>query len=342
MASPAQPRRCCSPSPAAAWAARRWPSLRSPAGAGVGLVLVALAWPSCRRSARRCWRSRLCATSERWRLAAAAAVAAAWIVGAFYYQLRLAADDQGDACSSAAGVALGALAWRRRRAARPRADGATAPPCRAAGRGGSARCRSPARHRRDRAARRSSPTSRIWQKEDADRRRPAGVRRARAGRSALADAGRLHARSTSACPTERRRDLRRPARRAAPARRRPARRSAASATLRAPGRGEPLGRRRAAHRAHAEARRLGPGQRRLVVSAKAKPKRWGRGALRRIPRRRERAGAAGRPARRGPREAVSRGARASACLRRVALRVARPRRRASWRAGESAAPPGRC
>ena len=68
------------------WAVRRWPGLGRPAYAGVGVVLVALAWFMPALGAALLALA-VCATSARWRLAAAAGVAAAWIVGAFYYQL---------------------------------------------------------------------------------------------------------------------------------------------------------------------------------------------------------------------------------------------------------------
>ncbi len=67
-------------------AARRWQGLRRAPLIGAGLVLVALAvlMPSLGATLLvLAW----LATSGRFRLAAAAAVAAAWIVGAFYYQL---------------------------------------------------------------------------------------------------------------------------------------------------------------------------------------------------------------------------------------------------------------
>lgn len=99
---------------AAAWAARRWPGLRHPAYAGAALVLVALAafMPSLGAVLLAlAW----CTTSGRWRLASAAGVAAAWIVGAFYYQLAWPLTTKA-AVMAGAGALLGALAaWAARR-----------------------------------------------------------------------------------------------------------------------------------------------------------------------------------------------------------------------------------
>ncbi len=87
----------------------RWPGLRRLPVAGGLLVLVALAW----------WLPSLGAvwlilaallTTHRWRLAVAAALAAAWILGSFYYQLAWPLSVK--ALSLAAGGALlGLLAW---------------------------------------------------------------------------------------------------------------------------------------------------------------------------------------------------------------------------------------
>lgn len=70
----------------AACASRRWPALRAPWLVGVAAVLVLLA--ALMPTLGAVWLLlALCATSGRLRLATAAAVAAAWIIGAFYYQL---------------------------------------------------------------------------------------------------------------------------------------------------------------------------------------------------------------------------------------------------------------
>jgi uncharacterized membrane-anchored protein len=52
-----------------------------------------------------------CAVDKRWRLAAAAGVTAAWIIGAFYYALAWPLATKAGVLLLA-GVALGALAWR--------------------------------------------------------------------------------------------------------------------------------------------------------------------------------------------------------------------------------------
>ena len=101
---------------AAAWAARRWPSLRQPASAGAALVLFALAAFMPALGAALLALS-LSATERRWRLAATAGVTAAWIVGAFYYQLAWPLTTKAMVLVGA-GVVLGAIAafgWPRRR-----------------------------------------------------------------------------------------------------------------------------------------------------------------------------------------------------------------------------------
>ena len=94
---------------AAAWAARRWRSLQTPAAAGVALVLVVLAWFMPALGASLVALS-ACAVGKRWRLAATAGLTAAWIVGGFYYQLAWPLATKA-AVLVAAGVVLGALAW---------------------------------------------------------------------------------------------------------------------------------------------------------------------------------------------------------------------------------------
>ncbi|MFT3665697.1 GDYXXLXY domain-containing protein [Piscinibacter sp.] len=90
-------------------AARRWRGLRHPALAGAALVLVGLAalMPSLGATLLML---ALLATSGRWRLAAAAGVAAAWIVGAFYYALAWPLAHKA-ALLAGAGALLLALAW---------------------------------------------------------------------------------------------------------------------------------------------------------------------------------------------------------------------------------------
>jgi uncharacterized membrane-anchored protein len=100
---------------AALAAARAWPTLRQPWCAGLAAVLAALAWFMPALGAVLLALA-LCATSGRWRLAGAAAVAAAWIVGAFYYQLHWPLATKAAVMVAAAAV-LGALAWSALRAA---------------------------------------------------------------------------------------------------------------------------------------------------------------------------------------------------------------------------------
>lgn len=120
---------------AACWAARQWPSLRRTWIAAVAFVLTVLAWFMPTLGAV-CLALALCATSARWLLAAGAGLAAAWIAGAFYYQLQwpLAHKALG---LLLAGVVLGALAWRAKLQLRAgRTSGAQGAPARtgAAGR----------------------------------------------------------------------------------------------------------------------------------------------------------------------------------------------------------------
>lgn len=94
---------------AAAWMASSWPALRRPWCAGVAAVLIALSWfmPSLGAVLLAL---AVCVGSGRWRLAAAAGLAAAWIVGAFYYQLSWPLATKA-MVMVAAGVVLGALTW---------------------------------------------------------------------------------------------------------------------------------------------------------------------------------------------------------------------------------------
>lgn len=110
---------------AAAWAARRWPGLRHLAHAGAALVLVALAafMPSLGAVLLML---ACCATSGRWRLACTAGVAAAWVIGAFYYQLAWPLTTKA-AVMAGAGALLGALAaWAARHGASRAVDGGPA------------------------------------------------------------------------------------------------------------------------------------------------------------------------------------------------------------------------
>ena len=109
---------------AAAFAlASNWPTLRRPWCAGVAVVLVALAWFMPALGAVLLALA-LCAGSQRWRLAGAAALAAAWIIGSFYYQLHWSLADKALVLVGAAAL-LAVLAWWAPRA--PSAHATTAP-----------------------------------------------------------------------------------------------------------------------------------------------------------------------------------------------------------------------
>jgi uncharacterized membrane-anchored protein len=93
----------------AALAARAWPSLRQPWCGCVAAVLAALAWFMPALGAVLLALG-VAATTHRWLLAGAAALAAAWIAGAFYYQLAWGLATKA-VVLTAAGAAIGALAW---------------------------------------------------------------------------------------------------------------------------------------------------------------------------------------------------------------------------------------
>ncbi|MFM2088720.1 MAG: hypothetical protein RLZZ237_3589, partial [Pseudomonadota bacterium] len=94
---------------AAGWMFRCWPALRQLPAIGVALVLIALAWcmpalgPVLLILA-------FCLASGRSRVATAAAVAAAWVIGSFYYQLAWTLASKA-ALFAVAGAVLCALAW---------------------------------------------------------------------------------------------------------------------------------------------------------------------------------------------------------------------------------------
>ncbi len=94
---------------AAACTARAWPSLRRAecAGAAVTLVLLCAFLPMLGAVLLAL---AITATTQRWRLAGACAVAAAWIVGSFYYQLAWPLATKA-VVLVAAGAALGGMAW---------------------------------------------------------------------------------------------------------------------------------------------------------------------------------------------------------------------------------------
>ena len=97
------------------WMQRRWPSLRQLPAAGVALVLAVLAWylpalgPALLVLA-------FCVTSARLRVAVAAGVAAAWVIGSFYYLLTWPLATKA-LVLAAAGLVLGVLSWLATRGA---------------------------------------------------------------------------------------------------------------------------------------------------------------------------------------------------------------------------------
>lgn len=112
---------------AAAWIANHWTSLRKGWSAAASAAVIGLAWLMPSLGAVLLILA-VCATEGRWRLAAAAGVAAAWIIGAFYYQLAFPLATKA-LIMVGAGTLFGALAWFALRgstlmqgAARMRAD----------------------------------------------------------------------------------------------------------------------------------------------------------------------------------------------------------------------------
>ncbi|MGN6829765.1 GDYXXLXY domain-containing protein [Paucibacter sp. M5-1] len=105
--------------------ARCWPGCRRPLFLMLAAVLAALAWllPSLGGAL---FALALLAVSQRWRLAGAAAVAVAWIIGSFYYQLHWPLGQKA-LLLLGLGALLGLLSWlTQRRAAAPAAPAAPA------------------------------------------------------------------------------------------------------------------------------------------------------------------------------------------------------------------------
>lgn len=94
---------------AAALAGRAWPTLRGARQALAALPLLVLAWFMPLLGAVLLALA-ITATTGRWRLAGVAALAAAWIVGAFYYHLGWPLATKASVLVGCA-LALGALAW---------------------------------------------------------------------------------------------------------------------------------------------------------------------------------------------------------------------------------------
>lgn len=94
---------------AAFWIARCWPSMKAPWSALGALILVALSWLMPSLGAVLLVLS-IVAGHKRWRLAILAGVAAAWIIGAFYYQVSFPLATKA-IMMIVAGALLGAIAW---------------------------------------------------------------------------------------------------------------------------------------------------------------------------------------------------------------------------------------
>lgn len=92
-----------------AWLLRQWPSLRRAPWIAVAVVLALLCFflPSL---GAVLFVLCVCAANDRWRLAGAAALSAAWIVGSFYYRLDWPLGSKA-LVLVAAGAVLGGLAW---------------------------------------------------------------------------------------------------------------------------------------------------------------------------------------------------------------------------------------
>jgi uncharacterized membrane-anchored protein len=111
----------CSAATAAAAAvalAWRWPSLRTPWSALSALILLGMAWLMPSLGAVLLILS-LSAAKRRWAVAIAAGAAAAWIIGAFYYQLSYPLATKA-LMMAGAGAILGAMAWSVLRRRMPR------------------------------------------------------------------------------------------------------------------------------------------------------------------------------------------------------------------------------
>jgi uncharacterized membrane-anchored protein len=93
----------------AAWLARRWPALRTVWALLVALVMLGLSFLNPTLGAALLVLA-VCVTGSRWRLAGAAGLAAAWIIGAFYYQLAMPLATKA-LVMAGSGALLGAIAW---------------------------------------------------------------------------------------------------------------------------------------------------------------------------------------------------------------------------------------
>ncbi len=113
---------------AGAVAGRAWPSLRQTTVVGTGMGLAVLAWFLPLLGAVLLVLA-ITATSHRYRLAGAAALAAAWIVGSFYYQLHWPLMTKALVLMGV-GTVLGLLGWISFRQGSPASGGTpqVAPP----------------------------------------------------------------------------------------------------------------------------------------------------------------------------------------------------------------------
>jgi len=105
---------------AGGWLGRTWRSLRRPGYVGVAVVLAGLAGFMPALGAVLLMAA-ACLVQARWQLAAAAALAAVWVVSSFYYQLAWPLATKAEVLAMA-GVLLGLLArplWHRGGATQP-------------------------------------------------------------------------------------------------------------------------------------------------------------------------------------------------------------------------------
>ena len=93
----------------AGWLAHAWPRVRNTWCAAVALVLIGMAGFMPSLGAVLLVLA-YCVSAGRWRVASAAGVSAAWILGAFYYQLAWPLADKA-LLLAGAGAVLAALAW---------------------------------------------------------------------------------------------------------------------------------------------------------------------------------------------------------------------------------------
>jgi uncharacterized membrane-anchored protein len=94
---------------AVAWLQFCWPAMRQVWCAGAALVCIVLAWFMPALGAVLLALA-FCVSGGRWRVASAAGLAAAWIIGAFYYQLSWPFATKA-LVMVGAGAVLGALTW---------------------------------------------------------------------------------------------------------------------------------------------------------------------------------------------------------------------------------------